>query len=465
MGLPQVPPSEIGEEVEAASLGTFLQGPPRFTDVSTCDMDGMHCENMRPLAGNPPCSSVRDFRRNTCLELSTVHEDSFKLRGAMEVTSNIHGMRIGSVDKGCGFTPRSGRNILNPVSRVVGFDSGGASLLNDGFKGISAVHVQSSAGSNVRVNETESSGSLVRKRLLSPLSSMLSPDQFNGDPLDIGCRDIQANSPAMPHNISVSVAKDNKKANVGSQNLFASPTWSLSSCLEQKNKLYDNDRKESMLFTDGPVIQSKEQRASYSCFLSSPALDIFRESSKVRSQSGAISISPKKALSPPLCLSPLGPKISERMKTAGVCWTTKNEMECHLTLKSIEQPLERSERSTFLAPEEEGYRIASKSFEDIYILRRECHSSSLESDTDIGWPFSQEPAPTSRGVRYPRSLSGLPVRRSLVGSFEESLLSGRFLSGKLSQVSNDFMLCTYSVSGKLYLTDIRMCCLLLASYL
>lgn len=465
MGLPQVPPSEIGEEVEAASLGTFLQGPPRFTDVSTCDMDGMHCENMRPLAGNPPCSSVRDFRRNTCLELSTVHEDSFKLRGAMEVTSNIHGMRIGSVDKGCGFTPRSGRNILNPVSRVVGFDSGGASLLNDGFKGISAVHVQSSAGSNVRVNETESSGSLVRKRLLSPLSSMLSPDQFNGDPLDIGCRDIQANSPAMPHNISVSVAKDNKKANVGSQNLFASPTWSLSGCLEQKNKLNDNDRKESMLFTDGPLIQSKEQPASYSCFLSSPALDIFRESSKVRSQSGAISISPKKALSPPLCLSPLGPKISERMKTAGVCWTTKNEMGCHLTLKNIEQPLERSERSTFLAPEEEGYRIASKSFEDIYILQRECHSSSLESDTDIGWPFSQEPAPASRGVRYPRSLSGLPVRRSLVGSFEESLLSGRFLSGKLSQVSNDFMLCTYSVSGKLYLTDIRMCCLLLASYL
>jgi hypothetical protein len=431
MGLLQVPSSETSEEVEAASLGAFLQSPPRFTNVSTCDMHGMHSESMSPFAGNPLCSSMRESQRNTCLELSKVGDDSFKFRGAIEVTSNINGMKIGSVDKGVRFTPKSGRNIQNPVSRVVGFESGGTSSLTDGFKGVSAVHAHSSTGNNVTVNETESGGSLVRKRLSSPLSSMLSPCQFGGDPLDIGSRNMQANAPAVTDNFRISVAKDNKKANVGSQNHFTLPT--LTSCLEQKNVPYDNGGKESILFTDGPLLENKVGRYHIG------------ESCKVRSQSGAISISPNKVGSPPLSLSPLGPKFSERMKTARGCRTTKNEMGDHrLTLKNIEGSLERSDRGIILAPEEEDCSTASRSFEDIYLLRKEFHPSSLESTTDISW---QETAPASQSVRFTRSLSGLSVRRSLVGSFEESLLSGRFLSGKLSQVSDDVVYVLDSVFG------------------
>lgn len=447
MGLPQVPSSETSEEVEAASLGMFLPSPPRFTNVSTCDMDGMCSESMSPFAGNPLCSSMRESQRNTCLELSEVGDDSFKFRGAMEVASNINGMKIGSVDKGGRFTPKSGRNIQNPVSRVVGFESGGTSSITDGFKGVSDVRVHSSTGNNVTVNEIESGGSLARKRMLSPLSSMLSPCQFGGDLLDIGSRNMQANSPAATDNCRISVAKDNKKANVGSQNHFTLPTWSLTSCLEQKNIPYDNGGKESMLFTDGPLLESKELPA-YNSFLSSPGLDHIRELGKVRSQSGAISISPKKVGSPPLSLSPLGPRFSERMKTAGGCKTAKNELEDHrLTFKNIEGSLERSDRGIILAPEEEDCRTASRSFEDIYLLRKEFHPSSFECNTNTSWPFSQESAPTTQCARFIRSLSGLPVRRSLVGSFEESLLSGRFLSGKLSQVSDDIVYVLDSVFG------------------
>uniref|UniRef100_A0A5B7A070 Atos-like conserved domain-containing protein n=1 Tax=Davidia involucrata TaxID=16924 RepID=A0A5B7A070_DAVIN len=444
MGLPQVSSGEIAEE-GVGSLSTFVHSPSRFVGVSTCDLDGMDVGSMNRTIGDSLCSSLGDFQRKNSLELSKFQDDSFKYEGAMDVASNVHGLKIGSVDKVAWLTPKAGRNILSPVSRIVGFESGRKDFLFDGFGGLSGDHVHSSSAVGVTVNETESSGSLIRKRMLSPLNGMLFPDQFSGDPLDAGCSNFQINSPATSDSYSISIAQDYKKAHIGSKNNFTSLIWSVSNCSERKDVLNDCSRTSSIFFTDGPLLEDSEL-PPHTC-LSSPGPDPLRESSKVRSRTGAISISAEKVISPHLSLSPLGPKFSERMKTAGGCRNFSREIESdYLTFKNVEYSGDGNVSGNIFASEEEDFRMASKSFEDIDFLHKEFYSSSLEIKTGKGWPWCQDSVSPSHCMKLARKLRGLPVRKSLVGSFEESLLSGRLSSGKLSQRIDGF-LAVLSVTG------------------
>ncbi|GKV26065.1 hypothetical protein SLEP1_g35425 [Rubroshorea leprosula] len=421
MGLPQISSDNSSEEVEVATMGTFLQGRPRFAGVSSCDLDGIQRGSMSQIVGDSFRASLGDFQRKTSLELS-----------------NVNGLKIGSANT-VGSSAKTGQKTHNPVSRIVGFESHGTKVV----EGDSYAPVHSSAG--VRTNEIESSGSLVRKRLLSPLNTMLFPDQFTSDPLDISCSSNQINSPAMMvHGSSISASQDSKKANVGSKMHFTA-SWSLSSCLEQRIMPFDNTRTASMFFTDGPLLQHEEPHLSSSC-LSSPGLDHPKEPSKVGSPSGAIAISSQKLISPLPSLSPLGPKFSERMKAAGLCRNVKNEIDdCFSTLANIEQSLDGSDSDIIFANEEDEFGIASKSFEDISFFHKEFHPSSLESSAGLRWHMGSESPPTSQSIRFIKGLSGLPVRRSLVGSFEESLLSGRFFSGKFNQING--FLAVLSITG------------------
>ncbi|XP_022739295.1 uncharacterized protein LOC111291684 [Durio zibethinus] len=443
MGLPQVSSDDSAEEGEAASVGSFLQNPPRFAGVSTCDLDGMQRGSFSQPIGDSLCSSLGDFQRKVSLELSKFSDDSIKFGGKMNASSNVHQLKIGSANVVGSFaTPRSGQKVHNPVSRIVGFDSHGTSKV---VEGVSSDPVHSSPV-GVGANETESSGSVVRKRLLSPLNSILFSDQFKDDPLDISYSGTQVNSSSLADKHRVSVSQDNKKANIGSKMNFTASSWSLSSCLEHGNIPYDKAGTASVFFTDGPLLENKEPHHSHK-FSYSPGLDQFRESSELRCRSGVISITPQMATSPPVSLSPLGPKFSERMTAAGGCKNLKKDMnDCCSTPKNTEQSVERFDSGIILVPEEEEFEISSSSFEDIGFLHKEFRPSSLEGAAELGWPLSQEPAPISSCIRFVKGLSGLPIRRSLVGSFEESLLSGRFISGKLSQRIDGF-LAALSITG------------------
>ncbi|MBA0726405.1 hypothetical protein Golax_002236 [Gossypium laxum] len=444
MGLPQVSSDDSAEEGEAASRAAFLQSPPRFAGSSACDLDGMQKGSLGQTIGNSFCPSLGDFQRKTSLELSRFSDETFKHGGETNASSNVHGMKVGSASVvGPYATPKNAQKIQNAVSRIVGFESLGPSKL---VEGISSDQVHSSSVIGVRDNETESGGSLVRKRLLSPLNSMLFSDQINSDPLDISYSSNQGNLSPLADKHRVPVLQDNKKANIGSQMKSTASSWSLPSCLGHGDIPYEKGGTASVFFTDGPLLGNKEPHLSCT-FSYSPGVDQFQEPSLLQSQTGAISISSQMATSPPVTLSPLGPKFSERITAAGGWRNLKKEMDdCSSTLKDIEQSVERFDSGSIFAPEEEEFEITSRSFEDNSFLHKEFSTSSLESSARLSWPLWQESAPTSPYKRFIKGFSGHPVRRSLVGSFEESLLSGRFFSGKLNQRIDGF-LAVLSITG------------------
>ncbi|KAE8707663.1 putative homogentisate phytyltransferase 1 [Hibiscus syriacus] len=436
MGLPQIPSDDISEEGQAASVDAFSQSPPQFSGVSTCGLDCMLGGSFNQTIGGSVCSSLGDFQRKTSLELS---EDSFKLGGKTNASPNAHGLKIGyASDVGSFAPPRSELKVQNPASRIVGFESHGTSKVLEGAP--TDVH---SSPIGVRANETESSVPLVRKRLLSPLNSMLFSDQFHGDPLDISYRSTQINSSSLADKHRVSDPQDNKKANVGSKINLTTPSWSLSSCIEHGNNLCNKGGTASVIFTDGPLLENKESHLSRH-FSYSSGTDQSHESSKLRSRSGAISISPHVATSP-VSLSPLGPKFSEMISAAGGCRNLKKDIDgSRSTLKNLENSVE-SFNSGIIFTEEEEFEISSRSLEDIAYLHKE-FCRPLENTAGLNWASCHEPAPTSPCMRSIKGLGGLPVRRSLVGSFEESLLSGRFFSGKHSQKIDGF-LAVLSITG------------------
>ncbi|KAF8083670.1 hypothetical protein N665_0759s0021, partial [Sinapis alba] len=137
-------------------------------------------------------------------------------------------------------------------------------------------------------------------------------------------------------------------------------------------------RLSSIVFTDGPLLDSADlQRPTKSeVCLYSPVYDI-----------------------KPL---PLGPKFSERIKA--------------LKAKIVEELRNISEEAEL--------RIDRRLFDDACALRR---------------AFSMERGVESAPSSPCRSLSGRPTQRSLVGSFEESLLTGRLSCGTTNQKIDGFL--------------------------
>ncbi|CAH8358075.1 unnamed protein product [Eruca vesicaria subsp. sativa] len=175
---------------------------------------------------------------------------------------------------------------------------------------------------------------------------------------------------------------DHKKANISGRSHLSS---------HRSSKLSSN------AFTDGPLLDSNDQ-------VPAKPLPCHKNIS----------------VSSTLSLSPLGPRFSERMKALqngkifddGVCLSPRNTGE-EAELRTRHHTL----------------------FDDANTIQR---AFSMERGIE-------SVANTSPCKRFGRSLSGRSIQRSLIGSFEESLLSGRYSYGQTNQI--DGFLAILSIAG------------------
>nr|XP_017244095.1 PREDICTED: uncharacterized protein LOC108215963 isoform X1 [Daucus carota subsp. sativus] len=407
MGLPQVTYSEPSEvTVSLSTLSTLVQNRPAFADMSTC---GLETGCVRSSSGNAICSSIGELN---------------------EQKSPENNLSI----------PMSERSPL-PFSRILGFSMRNSLTSN-------AQNSDDSAPSStygITVGESESNGSLARKRMLSPLSSRIFPKQFSGASLDIGGSNFQSDSQKNSSSYSRLTGQDFKKANIGRDKAFISPESSVSNYAAQNDFVYDSGMGSSVCFTDGPVLDQKELLSHAWC--SSPGLDPLGESCRTKPRTSAILVSAETITSIPLSLSPLGPRLSANSKAEGGCRKERKEYRGeYLTFRDTEEALNKNALGIIFSYEEEEHsRIESKSFEDTAFLHNNLQSTSSENKFGKSWPFSRDIAGFSPCTKLDRNMKGLPVRRSLVGSFEESLLSGR-LFGNFTQKIDGF-LAVLSVTG------------------
>ncbi|XP_068656674.1 uncharacterized protein [Aristolochia californica] len=426
MGLPQVSTGTIADEV-AVSLSTFSQNPPRYVGLSNSDFDGHGVSTGKRILKEFSCSSLNDFQRKTSLEHPKGNDGLFRPTSAVDAASNIHGLKMNLKDNNGFFAPKMMRNIQNPASRIVGFESSGSDLFVNGLERIFSDGDPASAVNCNSENSADSQGSQVRKRMLSPLNGMLCTNQFHGDPLDIAGSNISIN----PRGFYAS--QDYKKANIGNNNCFDASIWSAS----ERLKLNDNEynKVDAFCFTDGPLLENKE------VMMQEQGANANKDISNIRTVSRAITISPKKGNSPPLSLSPLGPKWSGRMKTTGGHYAgfSRQVNGDHTVSSSYETSFDQSVLSVLYPPEDDELKIANHMLQDLDVLSKELGVYTPECNSGRGQEWHPEYAHIPQCVKSVRSLTGLPVRRSLVGSFEESLLSGRLSSGNVSQKIDGFL--------------------------
>ncbi|KAM2438062.1 hypothetical protein ACFX1W_015102 [Malus domestica] len=434
MGLPQVSSSSIAEEV-TASLCTFMQPQPRVAGMSTCDLSGMHGGNLgNHVQVDFTCSSFGEFQRKSITEIPN-RPDSANARKDVS-RSSMHASKMNSTEQYFWSSQRSGQNTQTPVPRVVGFEPRILDSPLNFFNG----NQYSSSSLTVTGDTTEAAGSAHRKQLLSPLNGMLPKDQFNGDSLDIG--DGIHKSGSWGYNGSSNVpTQEHKKAHLGNSSYFNSTIWSASCSPEWKSSPDHNCNTNSSFVFDGPLLESKEPR-SPNQFISPSGLDCSGETIKVRSQSGAIDISSRKVVLPTLSLSPLGPRFSERVKSRELCRGSTPKIDDNsITLKDIEQSLDGTISGIASSSwKEEAFRLLSDSSEDVHVQQKMVDLFSSKSSTPgMVHQWNQDLKPKPKCVKLVRSPTGLPVRRSLIGSFEESLLSGRLLSAKVGQRIDGFL--------------------------
>ncbi|KAK7316850.1 hypothetical protein RJT34_00605 [Clitoria ternatea] len=306
------------------------------------------------------------------------------------------------------------QSMQRPIYRTIGFQVRSSTPRVNDF----GRNKYSSNVFNVTNDATEVFESQARKRLLSPFNRMLLADHFKSDSLDISSGIYQSYSKD-GDDIS-NASREHKKFHTGSNRSFHSMIWS-SSCFQEFMNSLSNDPTINQCVSGHDHSQCEHVEPwSYKHFKSAQALNNdVKETTKVRSQIEALCIPQKKVSSPPYPLSPLGKGSSINEKLGGCRNNDIIMLDDKLSSNEVQQPLDRTQQGILSSRELNWNSMQKKS--DLF-------TSDNVIDMKECWAH-----PTSFPPQHAKlcgTISRLPFRRSLIGSFEESLLSGRLLSSK-----------------------------------
>ncbi|KAJ8441583.1 hypothetical protein Cgig2_023147 [Carnegiea gigantea] len=408
MGLPQVPSDESAEEL-VGQLSQCTQNTAHCSSGSTPDVDGLHGQHTNPPGRNSSFSPSGEFPRNT-LDHAANSAYSFKPRGDQDIVPYVPRLKP---------SPKQGVNVYPPVSRIVGFPSNETTICSALASSDETAHV---------VNHADLSGMRFRKRMFSPLNQMVFPDSLNGDALYTG--DGIMNPEAMGKTCHPGLQVFKKESNMGEKDQLSTPISSFSCC---RDWTYESVGRGSFFLTDGPFPLNRESSPSVDLCSSSPRVGSFKNLSKITTNVVGNFLCLERMFSASRPSSPLGPKSNEREGTAIGRRIFRRQLEIdYMTISGVGLSMDGSVAGTAFAMEEEGVNDMRRSLEEF-------RSSSWDSATGLTWPIYHDMAPKLQSLRSPRSLSGCCFRRSLVGSFEESLLSGRFSSGGVYQKIDGFL--------------------------
>jgi len=460
MGLPR---SGVADEVTMqsnSSLGTS----PQFVRTSSCGYgepptmesdDGGNANTGSYATGctrGTACMGNGDSGRKNVFEFPNFSHCSFSSKIAVDVSATTHGRRVGLDEKQSQFGLKGGQGVINPASRVVGFRSPTDLVHNDpnNSEGLQVY-------TPVRTSEDNSHphAPQVRKRTLSPLSDMFSSghggmlsgyvDNERRGSLGLSEREICETK----EEYSKSDGHDYKKANCSSSSPsmpLPIPRYHMSEHHSSRDCSVDC----SVIQTDGPLLDGANTLVNDHCYLSAYQKQLHSELYEKATGRRAL-ITKCSRSPPPLSLSPLGPRWADRMREN--CTDVPQNGEAVVDVCSpsprhvniIHKECQINNASVL----EDEIGITRKAFQDFHfgIFNKDFAPTTPYNSTGVGlqWGRESTSAPQT-GIKLSRSLSGLPTRRSLVGSFEESLLSGRFSSGKASQRIDGF-LAVLSVSG------------------
>lgn len=404
MGLPHVPPLKVSKE-ESTSVSSLMQMTAQFGTVGSFGLSEMNVrQSSNRLSGDISCTSSWEHSRDC--DLMSLCNDG---------VATVHKTWNESMQDS---HHRSRKTIQAPASRIVGFETNMRISNADEGTDRAPDEAHLAAGNGIDCKLKENSRVVARKRLLSPLNGMHLADEFSGEHLNIGNSFCHGNFSVRDGRYSVSL-KESKKAHVDN---LDNGTPSLPALRRSDSP---------SIFTNGLVFDILGHRPpdNFSSFQDATCCSGITESD---SDTQELNLVQDTLTSPPFSLSPLGPRVCGSRRYSRGLFDPKQELdESYIDFKDVELSLEGTLSSFLSSHKSENMIVAGKGLEDDENFPMSFEQLTPESLISIQGHNSLL---TSQNAKVGRSLSGLSVRRSLVGSFEESLLSGRLASGMVSQV-------------------------------